>query len=98
MFDERRREFHEVYRLRTKIEGIFLILKRIAGDHCWSRRRPQAMKNAEDPSVAWKHETLCKFIFMNLRTTVSLQEETGYTIDYTTDRFFPAPIEPLIAA
>jgi hypothetical protein len=35
---------------------------------------------------------------MNLRTTVTLQEETGYTIDYATDRFFPAPLEPLIAA
>jgi hypothetical protein len=50
------------------------------------------------PCVAWKNEALCKFIFMNLRTTVTLQEETGYTMDYAVDRFFPEPIEPLIAA
>ena len=99
MFDEHPKEVHEVYRLRSKIEGFFSVLKRIASDYCWSHGRPREGSNDLGPSTAWINETLCKFIYMNLRTTVTLQEETGYEIDYTVaDRFFPPPIEPLIAA
>ncbi len=98
-YDGSRRDFQEVYRLRPKIEGFFSMLKRLADDYCWSRGRPRDIKNADDPCTAWKIETLCKIIFMNLRATVTLQEETGYQIDYPIEeRFFPPPAEPLIAA
>ena len=50
-------------------------------------------------STAWKNETLCKFIYMNLRATVLLEEETGVDIDYRlSSRFFPPPDEPLLRA
>lgn len=96
-YDKREREFDEVYRLRPKIEGLFSLLKRLADGFCWSRGRPSSSKAG--PSTAWKNETLCKFIYMNLRATVLLQEETGYTIDYLVhSRFFPPPDEPLLKA
>jgi len=107
MFDDNQHEFHEIYRLRPKIEGFFSCLKRIAGEHCWSHGRPRVLPTGEFisldnslvPCTAWKNETLCKLIYMNLRTTVSLQNETGYLIDYVGDRvFFPEPPEPLIRA
>lgn len=92
------RAFHEVYRLRAKIEALFSILKRMARENCWSRgRHSDASKNADQPCTAWINETLCKFIYMNLRTTISLEHETGYRMDYTLpDRHFPAPNEPLL--
>jgi hypothetical protein len=38
-------------------------------------------------------------IHMNLRTTVTLEEETGYKIDYLNpNRFFPEPIRRVLAA
>jgi len=107
MFEDSPQKFHESYRLRSKIEGFFSTLKRISGEHCWSRGRPRrdaagkfvSVDNSTQPCTAWINETLCKCIYMNLRTTASLQEETGYEIEYPVDnRFFPAPIEPLIAA
>ena len=40
---------------------------------------------------------LCKFIYVNLRTTVHLEEETGYVMDYLIpERRFPRPTEPLL--
>lgn len=40
---------------------------------------------------------LCKCIYLNLRTTVLLEHETGYRIDYTiAERHFPAPSIPLL--
>jgi len=99
MLDEHPKAFHEIYRLRTKIEGFFSVLKRIASDYCWSHGRPREGTNDRGPSTAWINETLCKFIYLNLRTIVTLQEETGYEIDHTVaDRFFPPPIEPLVMA
>lgn len=92
-YDERPRLFDGCYRLRSKIEGLFSVLKRVADGYCWSRGRPRE----GDLSTAWQNETLCKFIYMNLRTTVLLQEETGVEIDYRVpSRFFPPPDEPLI--
>lgn len=91
------RDFHEVYRLRSKIECLFSVLKRMAGGYCWSRGRKRTIRNANDPCVAWINETICKFIYVNLRTTVNLEEETGVTIDYTvSSRHFPEPDEPLL--
>lgn len=101
--DENPREFHEFYRLRVKIEGFFSNLKRTTSGYCWSRGRP--VKGADGttqsrdfvPPVAWVNETLCKFVFMNLRATASLEEETGTQIDYLIPgRCFPSPIEPLL--
>jgi hypothetical protein len=96
--EDNNRSFHEVYRLRPKIEALFSILKRMSQEYCWSRgRRSEASKNADEPCTAWINETLCKFIFLNLRTTVSLEDETGYEIDYTLpSRHFPAPDVPLL--
>lgn len=92
------RAFHEVYRLRPKIEALFSILKRTAGESCWSRgRHPNAAKNADAPCQAWINETLCKFIYLNLRHTVLLELETGYKIDYVNpSRHFPVPDQPLL--
>ena len=43
------------------------------------------------------NELICKFIYVNLRFTVELKEETGVTIDYVAQsRHFPAPDEPLL--
>lgn len=93
-YDNRPRLFDEVYRLRPKIEGLFSLTKRLADGFCWSRGRP---RDDADFSTAWQNETLCKFIYMNLRTTVLLEEETGTEIDYQIrSRFFPQPDEPLI--
>ena len=106
-YDETPRKFDEFYRFRTKIEGLFSIIKRVAQNYCWSRGRARKgvkgklhfdQQMTEDgPCVAWMNESLCKFIYMNLRTTVTLEEETGIDIDYQIEsRFFPAPDKPLL--
>jgi hypothetical protein len=106
-YDETPRKFDEIYRLRPKIEGLFSIIKRVAQGFCWSRGRARKdvagklhfdQQMTEDgPCVAWMNESLCKFIYMNLRTTVTLEEETGIDIDYQIEsRFFPAPDKPLL--
>jgi hypothetical protein len=90
------REFHEVYRLRTKVEALFSVLKRTADGYCWSRGRGRKEANADSICTAWKNELLCKFIYLNLRTTVSLEEEPGYKMDYLVpSRSFPKPDIPL---
>lgn len=100
---ENQRDFHEIYRLRAKIEGFFSYLKRVTDGYCWSRGRPVNDANGNPvtrdftPPVAWVNESLCKFIFMNLRITATLEEETGTRIDYAIpERFFRAPSEPLL--
>jgi hypothetical protein len=40
---------------------------------------------------------LCKFIYVNLRTTVTSEETTGFQIDYLVRNcFFPPANEPVI--
>lgn len=96
-FDEFRRAFDEVYRLRPKIEAFFSALKRAAQDFCWSRGRYPEDADPNHPCVAWKNEALCKFLFLNFRTTNSLEHETGVQIDYTIpERCFPPPTVPLL--
>ena len=91
------RDFHEYYRLRGKVECLFSLLKRMSGGFCWSRGRKRNVANSSEPCTAWINELLCKFIYLNLRTTVTLEEETGIKIDYMVpSRRFPAPDEPLI--
>ena len=92
------RDFHEVYRCRPKVETLFSLLKRLARGYCWSRGRKRK-PNAEQPCTAWINETLCKLIYLNLRTTVTGEEETGVQIDYCVPfRRFPSPSEPLLPA
>jgi hypothetical protein len=91
------KDFHESYRFRSKIECLFSVLKRVADGYCWSRGRKRKIRNANEPCVAWINELLCKFIYLNLRTTVNLEEETGVKIDYLVpSRRFPAPDNPLL--
>jgi hypothetical protein len=91
------RDFQQVYRCRSKIEALFSLLKRLARGYCWSRGRPRAIANADEPCTAWMNETLCKFIYLNLRTTVTMEEETGVKIDYRVpSRRFPPPDKPLL--
>lgn len=91
------RDFHEIYRLRPKIEALFSLLKRLADNYCWSRGHDRKEANADLICTAWKNELLCKFIYVNLRTTVHLEEETGYVMDYLIpERRFPRPTEPLL--
>ncbi len=92
------RDFHETYRCRSKIETLFSLLKRLARGYCWSRGRKREQElNSTKPSTAWINEVLCKLIYLNLRTTVSLEEETGVKIDYCIPfRRFPKPTEPLL--
>ena len=91
------RDFHEVYRLRPKIECLFSIVKRMFDGYCWSRGRKRKILNANEPCTAWINELLCKFIATNLRLTILLEEETGVSIDYrVTSRCFPAPDVPLL--
>jgi hypothetical protein len=98
-YDEHQQDFHSQYRLRPKVEGFFSAMKRAAQDFCWSRGRQRQSAIGGHPCTAWVNEALCKFIFMNLRTTTTLEEETGVSIDYLTpDRHFPSPIEPLLRA
>lgn len=90
-------DFHDVYKLRPKIEAFFSLMKRLAKGYCWSRGRRRKLDNSNQPSTAWINELLCKFIYMNLRATVTLELETGYRIDYTNpNRRFPSPAEPLL--
>ena len=54
--------------------------------------------NAE-PCTGWVNETLCKLLYMRIRTTVSYQELTGCSIDYTVpSRCFPELRDDLLAA
>jgi hypothetical protein len=93
------RLFHEVYRLRPKVEALFSLLKRMSGGYCWSRGRSRKEANADVISTAWQNELLCKFIYLNLRTTVTLEEETGYEIDYMiSEKRFPKPSAPLLVS
>jgi hypothetical protein len=97
-YDNHQRDFHEVYRLRVKIEGIFSVVKRVADGHCWSRGRVRTVESLEGPRDAWTNELLCKFIYVNLRATVTREAMTGYDANYLIpDKFFPAPAEPLVA-
>jgi len=63
--DHRQADFHEVYRLRPKIESFFSMLKRAADGYCWSRGRPhkdadgRRIENGETPCTAWINEALC---------------------------------------
>jgi hypothetical protein len=94
-YDKRPRDFDEFYRLRAKIEGLFSLLKRLAQGFCWSRGRPRL---DGEPIVAWQNEVLLKQIFINLRTTVTIGEETGFhDIEHQNHgRFFPPPLKPLL--
>jgi len=90
------RDFHEIYRIRPKVETLFSLLKRLAKGYCWSRGR-KANLNSEKPCTAWINEVICKLIYLNLRTTVTAEEETGVQIDYCVPfRRFPPPKEPLL--
>jgi hypothetical protein len=98
-YDDDQRGFHEIYRLRPKIEGFFSAMKRAAQDYCWSRGRQRHDVLSNQPCTAWINEALCKFIFMNLRTTTLVEQETGHSVDYLIpERCFPAPAEPLLKA
>jgi hypothetical protein len=95
-YDDRQAEFHEVYRLRVKIESFFSSVKRVTSGFCWSRGRKRIRKNgaiidnAVDPCTAWKNETLCKVIYVNLRRIVEYEIATGYAMNFLADTFFPA--------
>lgn len=98
-FDDRQREFHEVYRLRPNIESFFSLIKRVAIGYCWSRGRPRkdadgktryGGENADEPCTAWKNETLCKLIYVNLRLIVQYEIKTGYRMNFLADTFFPS--------
>jgi hypothetical protein len=97
-YDKRQVDFHSVYRLRSKIEGYFSLVKRMADGYCWSRGRPRRdadgkvvpIDNSTMPCTAWVNETLCKIIYINLRITVKYEEATGYRMNYLADTFFPA--------
>jgi hypothetical protein len=98
-YDHRQYSFHEAFRFRVKIESLFSHLKRISDGYCWSRGRPRQAGSLETPCDAWINELLCKFIYINLRSTVTREEMTALTIDYLAlDKYFPMPLEPLIAA
>jgi hypothetical protein len=99
-YDDDQRDFHEVYRLRPKVESLFSAMKRITGDYCWSHGRPRAeIKNADEPCIAWVNETLCKLIYMNLRTTVFYEALTSCMIDYRhPERCFPPLPNAVLAA
>ena len=99
-YDGRQRDFHEVYRLRPKIESLFSALKRVTSSYCWSRGRHRAgIKNADEPCVAWINETLCKLVYMNLRTRVVHEVMTATAIDYAIpERCFPELSRPVLAA
>jgi hypothetical protein len=91
------RDFQDIYRLRVKVESLFSLMKRMATGFCQSKGRPREVDNPFVPCTAWINETLCKLIYMNLRTTVLLEQETGYKIDYCIpERRFPVPADPLI--
>jgi hypothetical protein len=97
-FDHRQRSFHEAFRFRVKIESLFSHMKRVSSGYCWARGRPREA-GSDTPCDAWINEMLCRFIYINLRSTVTREEMTGVTIDYLAlDKYFPMPLEPLIAA
>ena len=57
------------------------------------------VKNADEPCVAWINETLCKLVYMNLRTTVVYEAMTVTAIDYAApERCFPELAHPVLAA
>jgi len=97
-YDERQASFHEAYRIRPKVEGFFSLVKRVATDYCWSRGRPRkdadgtvrfGGENADGPCTAWRNETLCKLIYVNLRRVVEYELLTGYEMNLLADTFFP---------
>jgi hypothetical protein len=45
--------------------------------------------NSTGPCIAWKNETLCKVIYVNLRLTNEHETRTGYRMNYLVDTFFP---------
>jgi hypothetical protein len=81
------------------------LLKGVTAGFCWSRGRPRKdaggrrLDNSIEPCTAWKNETLCKLIYVNLRITVQHEISTGYRMNYLADTFFPAipPDQRLIA-
>jgi hypothetical protein len=73
---------------------------RVTNGFVWSRGRKCAdVANGELPCTAWVNETLRKLLYMNIRTTVSYQELTGCSIDYTIPaRCLPKLGDDLLAA
>jgi hypothetical protein len=69
----------------------------MAQGFCCTGRPRKGVPDGE-PIVAWINEAPCKLIYMNLRTTVSLEHGTGVDIDYLhPDRCFPGAADPLVA-
>jgi hypothetical protein len=95
-FDKRQPDFHEKYRVRSKVESFFSFLKSVTSGFCWSRGRPRKdadgtiIDNSLVPCTAWKNETLCKVNYVNLRITVNYELSTGYHMSYLSDTFFPS--------
>jgi hypothetical protein len=96
-YDRKDRSFEEAFRFRVKIEALFSHLKRLADGYCWSRGRLHELEKPEDLRTAWINELLCKFIYLNLRITVTHEVMTAYHADYLADDvFFPAPRKRVI--
>ena len=93
-YDNRRKDFDEIYRFRSKVEGVFSVIKRMFHGYCWSKGRTNASDEG-GVSQAWRNETICKLLAYNLRCAVIQEVATGYSIDFRVgNRFFPAiPIE-----
>jgi hypothetical protein len=93
-YDKRQADFHEIYRMRPKIEAYFSLVKRVSTGFCWSRGRKRKdaggviVGNRREPCTAWKNETLCKVIYVNLRQIVKYEFETGYRMNLAADTFF----------
>lgn len=93
-YDNRRKQFDEMYRFRAKIEAVFSVIKRMFYGYVWSKGR--ANEGAHDGLCqAWRNETICKIIAYNLRCAVIQEIDKGIETNFLMqDRFFPPiPVE-----
>jgi Transposase DDE domain len=91
--------FEEIYRYRSKIEGVFSAVKRVCGHYLWARGSrwpygPPSKEQFERARTAFENELLAKFVILSLRRLVTLEQLHDELIDFSNnDSLQPLPPE-----
>lgn len=92
--------FENIYRYRSKVEGVFSAVKRTCGHYLWARG--VALPKDREPTrdeiprarLSYETEIVAKFLVLNLRTLVMLEELHGEKVNFAAHRAFqPIPKE-----
>jgi hypothetical protein len=91
--------FEEIYRYRSKVEGVFSAVKRVCGHYIWSRGTrwtygPPTPAQHARARTAYENEILAKFVILSLRRLVTLEKLHDEQIDFgNNESLQPLPAE-----